>query len=162
MERHNKVRLWFQLQFLPHGLTQSHNWNRTGTPLYLNDVEPPVRDRDILTHAVHVWRRLLSASAHFMRNPCGTEWLANKRLNYGQCEVLWATRRLAILRIAPPFFPHKKRIFRLLFVFEKGKQKKRGFIAKLELWQVWKTQLRELFILPAGSGCALNLMISCF
>lgn len=42
----------------------------------------------ILTHAVHVWRRLLSASAQFMRNPCGTEWLTNKRLNYGQCVVL--------------------------------------------------------------------------
>lgn len=106
------------------------------------------RDRDILTHAVHVWRRL-SASAHFMHNPCGTEWLTNKRLNYGQCEVLWATQRLAILRIALPFFPHKI-IFCLLFVFEKGKQKKRGCIAKLELLTSLENSAEGAFYLASG------------
>lgn len=149
MERHNKVRLWFQLQFLPHGLSQSHNWNRTGTPLYLNDVEPPVRDRDILTHAVHVWRRLLSASAHFTHNPYGPEWLTNKRLNYGHCEVLWATRRLAILRIAPSFFSHKKNISSFI-CFWKRKTKEKGVYCKIRTLTSLENSAEGAFYLASG------------
>lgn len=72
--------------------------------------------------------------------------------------VLWIIPRSSMLCNKHLYFPRTKYSGFYLF-FNKTQQQIR-FITESELRQLWKPQHREPFVLPAGTGCTMNLVIS--